>query len=305
MADREQSSPFRRCSTDPVYLSSHFYPHPEPQFCPRAPAAFHKTSLQARNYLTPPSSSAASSPTDSDGGLNPPPIASADDDDRPSDSTVIPAQVSTRIESWHQRRPSFEPLWEESDTFSPSKVSEFRELGRSVNALAETVRSLCTGGYSNAAPRNEQLKATDQSNDEQQEASPGRRKGSGCFWVSLSPILLRLLYCAGFAIVILVASRHTVLHRRHRPFVLPTTLSRGTAVVIETSLCGCKTQSTLRPLCRGPIVSCTSSGLLIAGQSRERHPPVSAMKCCCAAAHLLRIAVVPSYRFEPCPDIVC
>jgi hypothetical protein len=207
MADPAQTSSVRRCSTDPVYLSSHFLPHPHPPFRPRAPAVFHKTSLQARNYLTPPSSSASSSPTDSDGTATPLSGESADDSASHADSPFIPAQVSTRIESWHQRRPSFEPLWEESDTFSPSKVSEFRDLGRSVNALAETARKLCSGGRSAMAPGDDQHQTIDQGIDGKQEASRGRRKGSGCFRVSLSPVCFCLLPRSVFAIVVVVALR--------------------------------------------------------------------------------------------------
>lgn len=207
MPDQSQTSPFHRCSTDPVYLSSHFFPHPHPPFRPRAPAAFHKTSLQARNYLEPPSSSSSSSPTEYTPDTTSLSTLSADDDGSNSDPPVIPAQVSTRIESWHQRRPSFEPLWEESDSFSPSKVSEFRELGRRVNALAREARLLCGGSQSANNSRDDQRRVTtDYSTDEGQEAIRGRRKGSGCFRVSLSPVFSYLSQSAMFALIMCVVS---------------------------------------------------------------------------------------------------
>lgn len=176
----------RRCSSDPVYLSSHFTRDPHPHSGQRRPAAFHKTSLQARNYLDPPSASPSSSSTDS--APENTSLSSEVLGGHAPASSIIPPQVCTRIESWHRRRSSFEPLWEASGTFGEEDVKKFRNMGARVNKLAQKARSQCSAVTADVDSSIDRHQIKDRASDGGPTARTANGKGSGCFRVSLNPI---------------------------------------------------------------------------------------------------------------------
>lgn len=107
--------PLRRASSDPVYSSTHL--HATPSSPSRSAAFFHHSSLQARSYSSP--------------AIRPPPIESR--------------VRSHRRQTHAPHRPSFEPLWEDTHTFSDAQLVEFQGRAVAINAKLARLKRVLGG----------------------------------------------------------------------------------------------------------------------------------------------------------------
>lgn len=109
-------SPLRRSSSDPVYSSTHLNAPSSPS-ASRSSAFFHHSSLQARSYSFP--------------NIRPPPV----------ESRVLSHQRQER----YPYRPSFEPLWEDTCTFSEAQRHEFQNRAVEINAKLRRLKRVLGG----------------------------------------------------------------------------------------------------------------------------------------------------------------